>query len=164
MQKAINEINAIIKCGRNKNVVRYFGEEHQDDFILLGLELCDFTLEKWVQSKGKFHDAHISQLALLQQITEGLNYLHCCNVIHRDIKPQNILLKIDSGNKEVIVKISDFGICKILTDGRSYQTMTSGSGLGSEGWMAPEILRFLEMRQAVKLVSLLMEIFHMHRG
>jgi len=138
----IAEIEVLIKCDAYKNVVRYFGEEHTEDFILLALELCDFSLEQWVQRKGAHEIANISQLAVLEQATEGLTYLHYCNVIHRDIKPQNILLRIDSGSKEVVVKISDFGLCKILPDGRSNQTMTSG--VGSEGWMAPETLRFLE--------------------
>ncbi|CAL8068544.1 unnamed protein product [Orchesella dallaii] len=144
----MNEINALIKCDAHKNVVRYFGEEElQGEFILLALELCDFTLEKWVDCKGMGdNNAKISRLNILQQATEGLNYLHSQNIIHRDIKPQNILLRMNEKNKEIIVKISDFGICKILPEGRSHQTMTGGSGGGSGGWMAPEILKFQEER------------------
>ncbi|CAL8068545.1 unnamed protein product [Orchesella dallaii] len=51
MVTIIHEINTPKKCDAHKNVVRYFGEEHPDDYILLALELCDLTLEKWVERK-----------------------------------------------------------------------------------------------------------------
>lgn len=68
---------------------------------------------------------------VIYQIAEGMKYIHSKKVIHRDLKPTNILLSSDG-----TVKICDFGISKLMTI--EEQTMTRG--LGSQKFMAPEIL------------------------
>eukprot|EP00063_Salmo_salar_P083667 XP_014058502.1 PREDICTED: serine/threonine-protein kinase/endoribonuclease IRE1-like isoform X1 [Salmo salar] len=74
---------------------------------------------------------------LLQQTMIGLKHLHSHKIVHRDVKPHNILLKDHSGS--VTVKISDFGMSKQLVDGRQSYSMRSGA-LGTMGWNAPEVL------------------------
>jgi serine/threonine protein kinase len=66
-----------------------------------------------------------------KQICRGLRYAHNNNVIHRDIKPQNIL--IDKNN---IVKLSDFGIAKIFS--RTDEITMTGFTLGTPEYMSPE--------------------------
>lgn len=71
----------------------------------------------------------------LKQILDGLVYLHELNVIHRDIKPQNILL-----NSQGVVKVSDFGCSQeMLTSQTKEELMTHLKG--SIPYMAPEALR-----------------------
>ena len=64
-------------------------------------------------------------------ISHGLSYLHCCNVLHRDIKPKNIMLSDDN-----IPKIIDFGLSKQVENHKATQQNTTMAG--TLNWMSPE--------------------------
>lgn len=71
-------------------------------------------------------------LHIIRQIAEGLGALHGSKVVHRDIKPQNILVSTDG-----VVHIVDLGICRCIDE----QTITSGDAfLGTVLWVSPEQL------------------------
>lgn len=61
-----------------------------------------------------------------------------CIPVHRDIKPQNVLLSFPNAQKKIRVMISDFGLCKKLNYGKASYSRKSGI-TGTEGWIAPEI-------------------------
>ncbi|XP_059179165.1 mitogen-activated protein kinase kinase kinase 2-like [Physella acuta] len=67
------------------------------------------------------------------QILQGVRYLHENGILHRDIKSSNILMQ-----SETKVKISDFGLSKILKDQRNIDLSTS---VGTVFYMAPEVLK-----------------------
>ncbi len=67
------------------------------------------------------------------QLIEGLGYIHGNGMVHRDIKPGNVLLDAD-GN----IKIADFGLARHPTGTVAFHTAT-GSGLGSVGYRPPEM-------------------------
>ncbi len=71
--------------------------------------------------------------ALLAPIAEALDYAHKRNIIHRDVKPANILIS-QSGAPI----LSDFGIAKILVQSGSTQLTGAGVGIGTPDYMAPE--------------------------
>src|SRR5688572_10995532 len=74
-------------------------------------------------------------ISILKDVARALAYAHAAGVVHRDIKPDNILL---SGGTAVV---SDFGIAKAMdvARGNNATTMTSaGTSLGTPGYMAPE--------------------------
>ncbi|ODM96120.1 Serine/threonine-protein kinase/endoribonuclease IRE1 [Orchesella cincta] len=136
------EVATLIKCDSHKNVIKFFHVEKRKNHYLIALELCNCTLDEWLKREGRGLDldTELDANDILRQTTEGLAHLHRHDVIHRDVKPQNILLLHDFSTKKVCVKISDFGISKNLAENRSSATITSGSG--TEGWMAPEILQY----------------------
>jgi len=69
---------------------------------------------------------------LVAEVTSGLAHAHAAGVIHRDIKPQNVMLRRDG-----TVKLTDFGIARLLDE--SQMTMT-GTLLGSPAHMCPELV------------------------
>lgn len=71
-------------------------------------------------------------LAIVNQACRGLDYAHRNGVVHRDVKPGN-LLRADEGG---VVKLADFGIAKALTDESSITQV--GSVLGTAAYLAPE--------------------------
>jgi serine/threonine protein kinase len=71
-------------------------------------------------------------------MAEGLRYIHSNNLVHRDIKPDNIL--ISASTTDVVLKISDFGLCKETSIQGSY----SQSGVkGTLHYMSPEMLELM---------------------
>ncbi|KAJ6511348.1 ribonuclease 2-5A-domain-containing protein [Mycena vitilis] len=82
----------------------------------------------------------------LRQIASGLRHLHGLKLVHRDIKPQNILVSAGTGRgvvKSYRMLISDFGLCKKLDiDQTSFLPTSHGAqAAGTVGWRASEILR-----------------------
>lgn len=79
--------------------------------------------------KEVFKENNISQI--MGQVLEGLEFLHQRNIVHRDIKASNLLMK------DGVVKIADFGV-SLQTLGKFAEAKLSR--IGSPFWMSPEIL------------------------
>ena len=73
----------------------------------------------------------------------GLYYLHDENIIHGDLKPQNIPLKSDNHGFKFKAVLSDFGLSLELDYDRKSKTAHENK-IGSEGWRAKEVLQMLE--------------------
>ena len=76
---------------------------------------------------------------MLYEITAGLEHLHALKIVHRDIKPQNVLIKQTKSGFQVA--ISDFGLCKRLSDEQSSFFHTTVHNAGTIGWRAPESIQ-----------------------
>eukprot|EP00158_Paraphelidium_tribonemae_P006728 Partr_v1_DN27952_c0_g1_i1_m12061 putative Endoplasmic reticulum to nucleus signaling len=87
-----------------------------------------------------FRNSH-SKLNCMADILAGIRHLHSLNIVHRDIKPHNILINYGTGNDRLV--ISDFGLCKKLGDQQMSYMHSVTNGAGSHGWRAPEILAVL---------------------
>jgi serine/threonine-protein kinase/endoribonuclease IRE1 len=144
---AHREVSLLKDADDHPNVIRYYYQEAHENFLYIALELCPASLADIIDRPDQFRDIAISfnPKRALRQITSGLRHLHALKIVHRDIKPQNILVsggKTGESNGHRML-ISDFGLCrKLELDQTSFVPTTGGAmGVGTFGWRAPEILR-----------------------
>ncbi|XP_047954674.1 serine/threonine-protein kinase/endoribonuclease IRE1a-like isoform X1 [Salvia hispanica] len=89
-------------------------------------------------------------LKLMRDMISGVSHLHELGIVHRDLKPQNVLIL---NERSLCAKLSDMGISKHLVGDLS--TLSNhGTGCGSSGWQAPELLLHGRQTRAVDLFSL----------
>ncbi len=81
------------------------------------------------------------QTEVLLQLAKGLEYIHQMKYVHRDIKPQNVLIRTDSTTQRVVMKWADFGFSKRVNE---RGTFTMSGVNGTLNWLAPEILKLLD--------------------
>ncbi|KIO34283.1 hypothetical protein M407DRAFT_64475 [Tulasnella calospora MUT 4182] len=100
---------AVMEILEHPNIVQYYGLEVHRDKVYIFEEYCGGgTLTQLLES-GRIEDETVVKVYTMQML-EGLMYLHSMGVVHRDIKPDNILLDHNG-----ILKFVDFGAAKILT-------------------------------------------------
>ena len=129
-----------VKCLRQLSgcqfVVNYITCVSDCNFKYVVTELMEGSLDTFLSSDEKCEHA----FTICYNIAFGLEFLHKNGVLHRDLKPQNILYK--TSPTDLVVKISDFGLSKILHAGTcSTQSETvMQTRAGTRCWMAPELL------------------------
>jgi serine/threonine-protein kinase/endoribonuclease IRE1 len=147
---ASREVDILQDADDHPNVIRYFYQERHANFLYIALELCPANLADVIERPDLHREISNSfdPKRALSQITSGIRHLHALKIIHRDIKPQNILISAakrgaSGANAGHRMLISDFGLCKKLEiDQTSFMPTTSGAmAAGTVGWRAPEILR-----------------------
>ncbi|KAF8314488.1 hypothetical protein DL93DRAFT_2149101 [Clavulina sp. PMI_390] len=142
---ASREVTLLQESDDHPNVIRYFYQEQRSTFLYIALELCPATLEDIIARPNAEQFIPIAAAfqpkRALAQITAGIRHLHELKIVHRDIKPQNILVS-QAKNGAHRMLISDFGLCKKLGhDETSFLPTQHGPmGAGTVGWRAPEIL------------------------
>lgn len=141
---ASHEINLLQESDDHSNVIRYFCSQEKNKFLYIALELCSASLEDLIEKKKDDLNVDIEVSQILYQIANGVNHLHSLKIVHRDIKPQNILVSLSKkgNNQENSVRflISDFGLCKKLDADQSSFKGTTANAAGTSGWRAPELL------------------------
>jgi serine/threonine protein kinase len=100
------------------------------------------TLEQWMRHEGAHSKEHLrGTIRILVEVCKGLEYLHQHGVIHRDLKPQNVLLAEISNESEGTpfprqIRLSDFGLVTSL--GNAPSLSVTGMGVGTPAYMSPE--------------------------
>ncbi|XP_056593699.1 serine/threonine-protein kinase 17A [Triplophysa dalaica] len=84
---------------------------------------------------------------LMRQILEGVAFLHKCNVVHLDLKPQNILLT--SGSPLGDIKIVDFGLSRLVSNSQEIREI-----MGTPEYVAPEVLNYEPITTATDMWSI----------
>lgn len=97
----------------------------------------DGSLEDWLAKRSQRRaglPAPEDVASIVQQAANALQYAHDRKIIHRDVKPSNFLITNLENINRPEIKLADFGLVKVLTDGKLTST-----GLGTPYYMAPEV-------------------------
>lgn len=150
---AEKEIRHLVSSDEHPNVIRYHGKEESPSFFYIALDKFDTSLDQFVEFYDKFPSLVSPARGYdvkdaLCQITRGVQHLHSLKLVHRDIKPQNILVRPVKSNRALpdgqltplLFVISDFGLCKPLEDGPDSVFAATRTAAGTTGWKAPELL------------------------
>lgn len=112
------------------NIVNVYDVGDENGIYYIVMELVEgITLKNYIERKGRLTIKEATSIAI--QVSAGLEVAHNNHIVHRDIKPQNIII-----SREGKVKVTDFGIAKATTS----QTTTS-SAMGSVHYASPEQAR-----------------------
>lgn len=112
------------------NIVSVYdvGEDANANFIVMEL-VEGITLKDYITRKKKLNVKEATSIAI--QVSLGLEAAHKCGIIHRDVKPQNIMISTDGK-----VKLSDFGIARAASS-----NTISSNAMGSVHYSSPEQVR-----------------------
>jgi serine/threonine protein kinase len=145
----------ILKSLDHPNIVKvYQTGVHPRDGYYIAMELCECTLKGFLQRHGIRRFSEKEARSFFIEICKGVQYLQAKQIIHRDLKFENIL--INSSNH---MKIADFGLAKMLDD--SIMTDTT---CGSTHIMAPEIFKGKSYGKTADIWSLGIILYGMLTG
>lgn len=115
------------------NIVAVYDVNRSDEYEYIVMELIDgISLKQYMDKKGNKLNWR-EALHFITQIVKGLGHAHSRGIIHRDIKPHNIMVLRDGS-----VKVADFGIARLTSAGHSTLTQET---LGSVHYISPEQAR-----------------------
>ena len=127
MQRFRHEAQA---AGRltHPHIVQIYDYGEDDELAYIVMELVNGkTLAQHLQQEVSYEIREVGEI--IRQVLDALQHAHAAGVVHRDVKPANILINIDGR-----IKISDFGIARI----ESSQLTHAGDVIGTPHYMAPE--------------------------
>ncbi len=137
------------------NIVRVFDYDQIDGVSFIVMEYIDGTALDRLLSNGRTFTLD-EIVSIFRQLLSALGYAHENGVIHRDVKPSNIML---TGSGEV--KITDFGIAKVV--GAAKLTRT-GTGAGSLLYMSPEQIKGVGIDNRSDLYSVGVTLYQVVAG
>lgn len=147
------QLEAKILAGLNHdNIVRVyaFGKIDDNRTCLVMERIEGVSLAQLIEVKGAMSGETVC--AIFKQILDALIYLHANNILHRDIKPGNIL--IFDQNNGPHAKLVDFGIAKILSDEPESNGQTRTLMVGTPNYMSPEQCKGQPLDERSDLYSL----------
>lgn len=135
LQAFKNEV-AVLRKTRHVNVLLFMGCVSKPQLSIV---------TQWCEGSSLYQHLHVQEtkfelltlIEISRQTAQGMDYLHAKNIIHRDMKSNNIFLHDD-----LTVKIGDFGLATVKTRWAGSQQFLQPSG--SILWMAPEVIRMQE--------------------
>lgn len=128
-----------------------FGILPEKQVFLVTEYIAGPSLEDILQQQDIFSEQE--SVKIFRQLAEGLQYAHSNGVIHRDVKPSNVIIVEHGDNK--LAKLIDFGMLTLLQDEYDMQKLTQeGSVLGSAFYMSPEQCSGMPLTQSTDIYSL----------
>lgn len=135
------------------NIVSIYDVGEDGGLYYIVMELVEgITLKNYIEKKGRLDVKEAVSIAI--QVAQGIQTAHSHHIIHRDIKPQNIII-----SKEGKVKVTDFGIARVS----SAQTINSNA-MGSVHYISPEQARGNYSDERSDIYSLGISLYEMITG
>ena len=137
------------------NIVRIhdIGEEMGRKYISMEYVEGD-DLRKTLKEKGPFDEK--TTISIAKQISSALDYAHQTGIIHRDVKPANMML-----TKDNVIKVTDFGIAKVI---ESTESTMAGAIIGTPLYMSPEQIRGQMVDNRADIYSLGILLYELASG
>ncbi len=158
LQENLESEISILKNHAHRNIVRLYDIERNDKHIYIILEYCrGGDLQRFIKHQPGARLGEGTAQHFMRHLAAGLKFLNDRNLVHRDIKPQNLLLTENS--PRAVLKIADFGFARHL-EGTSMAETLCGSPL----YMAPEILSQNQYNAKADLWSVGAVLFEMVAG
>ena len=153
LESAANEFKILCKLN-HRHVIQVLEMYKLDNRLsIIMLQVAESNLQEYLEKIDTAKDSE--RFGLYESIVnwqccliQGLDYLHEMKIVHKDLKPANIL--IQDGH----VRIADFGIAKDIIDEETTASLTIGGGQGTPMYMAPEIKSGGRRGRAVDVFSL----------
>ena len=174
VELALNE-SKFLTCLIHPHIMKYYTNFENDGYLYLIIENAENgDLDEFIKAK-KESNQHIPEVDLWNiflQCMEGLTYVHEMGVIHRDIKPGNILI-----TNNMNIKLGDFGTCAVKKDNSDSKTkylnaayrkilkdetmQCHGTRIISEGYSAKELDKNVEYDQKIDVYSMGVTFYEM---
>ena len=146
-KRALREIKLLRHFAGHENITSILDMDTSDPYsfneIFICQELMEADLHQIIRSEQPLTDAHYQYF--IYQLCRGLKYIHSANVLHRDLKPGNLLV-----NADCELKICDFGLARGLSDTPDAGFMTEY--VATRWYRAPEIM--LAFRSYTKAIDM----------
>jgi serine/threonine-protein kinase len=116
------------------NIVPIYSVDERDGLVYFVMAFVDGeNLAARLHSLGRLDATETRRI--MKEVAEALAYAHERGVVHRDIKPDNILLCADDDSK---VMVTDFGIARAVSEGSDSRLTATGMAIGTPAYMSPE--------------------------
>ncbi|XP_072940524.1 serine/threonine-protein kinase Nek8-like [Epargyreus clarus] len=126
-----NEID-ILSTMNHPNIIKFYNSYYIDNNVMICMEYASSgNLAEYMYQRCPNLIKQQEILFYFCQVLLGVNHIHSLNIVHRDLKAENILL---TGEHGIIVKIGDFGISKMLASAKKTSTV-----IGTPYYLAPEL-------------------------
>jgi Tol biopolymer transport system component/predicted Ser/Thr protein kinase len=137
------------------NVCTIYDINDYNGQLFIVMEFVDGKTLK--EKKDNLSEKQILEIGI--QVSEGLAAAHEKGIVHRDIKPDNIMIR-----KDGIVQILDFGLAKLYKEGNVSRLTKVGTTMGTIGYMSPEQVQGLDVDHRTDLFSLGVVLYEMLTG
>jgi serine/threonine protein kinase len=178
-----SEAGAIIQLysdGTSENLIQVFSQGWVDErsgCFRIDMELCACNLEQYILKEvqipfemresscpGDFSiiaalEGPWREWDILEQISKAIEFIHSCNLVHRDLKPRNGEMPNTTKTHSLVLyspsqrlwKVADFGM---TSDGTSRREVTTKYGRGTTGYRAPELVRTSQYNNKVDIFAI----------
>ncbi len=144
---------------QHPNIVQVFDYGQSADSYYIVMEYIDgMDLRRYLKRRGGILPIERS-VEIARAVAQGLGAAHRRGIVHRDVKPQNIMV-----NDDGLVKLTDFGIASMYKDADAERLTTTGMTLGTVQYYAPEQAQGEMVRPAADVYALGIVIYEMTTG
>ncbi|KAJ3268165.1 Mitogen-activated protein kinase 14 [Terramyces sp. JEL0728] len=148
-KRAIREVKLLKHFNGHENITSLFDIDLEDpqnfNEIYLVIDLMEADLHQIIRSQQPLTDAHYQYF--VYQLCRGLKYIHSAQVLHRDLKPGNLLV-----NADCELKICDFGLARGFAETQEHNAGFMTEYVATRWYRAPEIM--LSFKQYTKAIDM----------